>query len=178
LNFELGVGVGVRFLYHSTCCILQLHLKGLAVSGSLLYDTTSQHVMLHLKRLFSSSLCTLYGNITARILCTSAVPERAVLQFSVYSAYSIWHPMQHLCTSAAPEKAVLQFCVLCVLNMPPHAITACAVYLQLLLKRLFSSSPVYSIWHPMQYHSTYMYCVPQLLLKRLFFSSLCTLRIL
>jgi hypothetical protein len=121
--------------HHSTYRVPQLHLKGLLSSSP-------------------CTLCTLHGTpahaTSQHVPCTSAAPERAILQFSMYSVYSLWHPMQlhstyhasqlHLkrlfssspCTlhstpckrylSTTPEKGcspVLR--VLCVLYMAPHA---------------------------------------------------------
>ena len=149
-----------------------------------------------------SGLCGLYNygnlcNITA--LCTSAAPERAVLQFSVDSVYSItatlastvylsctWKGcspvlcglcvlyycnLSKLCTSAAPERTVLQFSVDSVYSI---IATLASCVPQLHLNGLFSSSLcTLCTLYCKGYHSTvYLSCMH---LNGLFSSSLCTL---
>ena len=143
----------------------------------------SQHCVpqLYLNGLFSSSLCTLctLSLQPLQALCTSAPPERAVLQFSVDSVYSILlqpcspvlcvlcvlyiaKVITALCTSAPPEGAVLQFSVDSVdsiLLQPCSPVLCVLCVLDLYCKG---------------YHSTvYLSCMPHL--NGLFSSSLWTL---
>ena len=81
--------------------------------------------------------------VVACELCTSAAPERAVLQFSVYSVYSILQRLSQHCVPQLHLKGLFSssLCTLCTLYCKGYHST---VYLRSSAapQRLFSSSPM------------------------------------